>query len=44
LGNQAKTIFQDENSTPTNQQINKPNKSWIKTRFTFVVTFVALGV
>jgi hypothetical protein len=29
---------------PKNQQINKPNKSWIKKRFTFVVSFVALGV
>jgi hypothetical protein len=28
----------------TNQQTNKPNKSWIKTIFTFVVTFAALGV
>jgi hypothetical protein len=26
------------------QQNNKPNKSWIKTRFIFVVTLVALGV
>jgi hypothetical protein len=42
-------IFQGNNKTPTNQQTNKPTNQQTKqdldqTRFTFVVTFVALGV
>jgi hypothetical protein len=46
LSNQAERIFQDDNITPTNQQTKQEldqNKSWIKTRFTYEVTFVALG-
>jgi hypothetical protein len=30
--------------TITHLQTNKSNENWIKTRFTFLVTFVALGV
>jgi hypothetical protein len=36
LINQGERNFQDD--------INKPNNIWIKIRFTFVVTFVALVV
>jgi hypothetical protein len=36
-----KGFFKDDNNTPTNQQIKQKLD---QTRFTFVVTFVALGV
>jgi hypothetical protein len=46
LSNYLSAIKQKDFSkmTITYQENNKPNKKWIKTRFTFVVTFVALGV
>jgi hypothetical protein len=41
LINQEEVLFKDENNTPTNQQTKQELD---QTRFTFVVTFVALGV
>jgi hypothetical protein len=41
LCNQAEGFFKDENNTPRNHQTKQELD---QTRFTFVVTFVALGV
>jgi hypothetical protein len=41
LCNEAEGIFKGDNNTPKNQQTKQELD---QTRFTFVVTFVALGV
>jgi hypothetical protein len=41
LCNQAEEFFKDDNDIPRNQQIKQELD---QTRFTFVVTFVAVGV
>jgi hypothetical protein len=41
LCNQAEGFFKDDNNTPTKQQAKQELD---QTSFTFVVTFVALGV